>query len=596
MGKKIIELKGVSKIFDDEVVVDNIDLYINENEFITLVGPSGCGKTTTLRMIGGFETPSSGDIILNGEVVNNIPPYQRPINTVFQRYALFPHLNVFDNIAFGLRNFNRVIEEMRSNVRLRYEKERRELQSKLNRNYIADEKKIELKEQLLEIKENIENKYSLELKQLEERLDDDILSDERKNIKKRISEIYKNIDREYNQIKKDLLGNIEKNRLTKEEKQAIRLRLKEIKHQIATEFKEEKALLIEKKLEEIEKRYESRFEKLNKKIIDLENQEDVIEEAREKLEIIISQIDEEALRSKASKQKVTTKYQKEINRLKDIINEIELKNAYLELKEITRRYNNEIRCAKSLMLSKHHIEEAVNEALKLVNLEGYGSRQINSLSGGQQQRVAIARAIVNKPKILLLDEPLAALDLKLRQNMQYELKEMQRQLGITFIFVTHDQEEALTMSDVVVVMDKGVIQQIGTPEDIYNEPKNRFVANFIGESNIMSGTYLGNKKVEFMGSVFECVDEDFNIGEKVDVVIRPEDFDVVPIEEAKLIGIVDSIAFKGVHFEICVIIDEKEIVLHQYENKKIGEKIGLSVDPYEIHLMKVEEELTNEEL
>lgn len=596
MGKKIIELKGVSKIFDDEVVVDNVDLYINENEFITLVGPSGCGKTTTLRMIGGFETPSSGDIILNGEVVNNIPPYQRPINTVFQRYALFPHLNVFDNIAFGLRNFNRVIEEMKSNVRLRYEKERRELQAKLNRNYIAEERKTELKEQLYDIKNNIEDKYSSELSQLEDRLDEDLLAEERKNIKKRIDDIYKIIDREYRQVKKDLYSNIEKNSLTKEEKKAIRSRLKEIRHEITIEIKEEKALLIEKKINEIEKRYESRFDKLNKKIKELENKDQEIEEAQEKLEVILSQIEEEVARTKVSKQKVSNKYHKEINRLKDIINEVELQKAYKELKEMTHRYNDEIKCAKSLTMSKHHIEEAVNEALKLVNLEGYGKRQINSLSGGQQQRVAIARAVVNKPKILLLDEPLAALDLKLRQNMQYELKEMQRQLGITFIFVTHDQEEALTMSDIVVVMDKGVIQQIGTPEDIYNEPKNRFVANFIGESNIMCGTYLGEKKVEFMGSVFECVDENFRAGEKVDVVIRPEDFDVVPIEEAKLVGIVDSIAFKGVHFEICVIIDGKEIVLHQYENKIIGEQIGLSVDPYEIHLMKVEEELKNEEL
>ena len=257
---------------------------------------------------------------------------------------------------------------------------------------------------------------------------------------------------------------------------------------------------------------------------------------------------------------------------------------------MTKRYNDEIKCAKSLTLSKHHIKEAVGEALKLVNLEGYEKRRIDSLSGGQQQRVAIARAIVNRPKILLLDEPLAALDLKLRQNMQYELKEMQQKLGITFIFVTHDQEEALTMSDTVVVMDKGVVQQIGTPEDIYNEPKNRFVANFIGESNIIEGTYLGNRQVEFMGAIFDCVDDNFKKGEKVDVVIRPEDFDVVPLEQAKIIGVVDSIAFKGVHFEICVIIDEMEIVIHQYENKQIGDKIGLDVDPYEIHLMKVEEE------
>jgi len=242
------------------------------------------------------------------------------------------------------------------------------------------------------------------------------------------------------------------------------------------------------------------------------------------------------------------------------------------------------------MMSKHHIKEAVQEALKLVKLEGFENRRINQLSGGQQQRVAIARAIVNKPKILLLDEPLAALDLKLRQNMQYELKEMQRKLGITFIFVTHDQEEALTMSDTVVVMNKGEIQQIGTPQDIYNEPKNRFVASFIGESNIIRGRYLGNRKVEFLGAVFDCVDDNFEVGEECDVVIRPEDFDVVDPKDAKLVGVVDATIFKGVHFEICAIVNGQEFVIHKYENANVGDKIGLSVDPYEIHLMKVENE------
>lgn len=587
MGKKIIELKGVTKVFDDEVVVNNINLYINENEFVTLVGPSGCGKTTILRMIGGFETPTSGDIILNGEVVNNIPPYQRPINTVFQRYALFPHLNVFDNIAFGLRNFNRVIEEIKSMVRLRYEKERRELQAKLTRNYIAEEKRAELKEQLSEIRQAIEDKYSEQLTKLKDELEEAYTKDEIRQLKRKTDEIYKTIEREYNQTKKDLYSNIEKHTLTKEEKSAIKSRLKEIKNEINREIKEEKEKLIEQKLIEIEERYQVRFEKLEQKIEELEDRDEEIVSAKEQLDEINEIINQAPQKDR---QRVIAKYNREIRRLKDIIEQVELKQAYRELKEMTKRYNDEIKCAKSLTLSKHHIKEAVGEALKLVNLEGYEKRRIDSLSGGQQQRVAIARAIVNRPKILLLDEPLAALDLKLRQNMQYELKEMQQKLGITFIFVTHDQEEALTMSDTVVVMDKGVVQQIGTPEDIYNEPKNRFVANFIGESNIIEGTYLGNRQVEFMGAIFDCVDDNFKKGEKVDVVIRPEDFDVVPLEQAKIIGVVDSIAFKGVHFEICVIIDEMEIVIHQYENKQIGDKIGLDVDPYEIHLMKVEEE------
>ena len=345
MGKKLIELRNVSKLYDNVKVVNNLNLYINENEFITLLGPSGCGKTTTLRMIGGFELPDEGEIILNGVNVTKVPPYERPINTVFQRYALFPHLNVFDNIAFGLKN---------------------------------------------------------------------------------------------------------------------------------------------QKLEKIE------------------------------------------------------------------------------------------------------IRERVEQALKLVSLPDFALRKVQNLSGGQQQRIAIARAIVNKPKILLLDEPLAALDLKLRQNMQYELKEMQRKLGITFIYVTHDQEEALTMSDTIVVMKDGLIQQIGTPFGIYNEPNNRFVANFIGESNIFEGKYLKTNYVTFMGKEFECVDIGFLDNEIVDVVIRPEDFDIIPAKGAKLKGEVSSSVFKGVHFELCLMILGKEIVVHTYENRKVGETIGLKVDPYEIHLMKVE--------
>lgn len=415
MAKKIIELRNITKQFDDEVAVNNINLYINENEFITLLGPSGCGKTTTLRMIGGFERPDSGEIIMDGQLVNDLPAHERPINTVFQRYALFPHLDVYDNVAFGL--YNKTHEDL---IRV-----------------FGEEKVHEV---------------------------------------------------------------IIKNRLSK----------------------------LEKRKAKAEKKYK-------------------------KLEIS---------KLEAEKAKDENEYREYMDRPYSLS---EYKKAFKTL-----------------------IDIRVKDSLRLVKLEGFESRKVTYLSGGQQQRIAIARAIINKPRILLLDEPLAALDLKLRQNMQYELKEMQRQLGITFIYVTHDQEEALTMSDTVVVMNQGVIQQIGTPEDIYNEPKNSFVANFIGESNIIPAIYKGNKVVEFMDAEFDCVDENFVAGEPCNVVIRPEDFDVVPLEKAKIVGIVDSSVFKGVHYELCVLVNGKELVLHTYETAPIGSKIGLSVDPYEIHCMKVD--------
>ncbi|TNF09429.1 MAG: ABC transporter ATP-binding protein [Bacillota bacterium] len=364
--KVIIELSHITKQFDDDIVVDDLNLKIYENEFITLLGPSGCGKTTTLRMIGGFEKPNAGEIIINGKVFNDLPPYARPINTVFQKYALFPHLNVFENVAFGLRN----------------------------------------------------------------RSEDYLI-----------------------------------------------------------------------------------------KFYQLENVTD----------------------KKALKQTINDK-----------------------------------------------INTSVVEALKLVKLTGFEKRKITQISGGQAQRVALARAIVNKPQILLLDEPLAALDLKLRQNMQYELKEMQRKLGITFIFVTHDQEEAMTMSDRIVVMKDGLIQQMGTPKHIYNEPVNRYVANFIGESNILPGTYVKKDLVNFMGVDFKCTGYEFANNEPCDVVIRPEDFDVVDLDQAKLTGTVKEAIFKGVHNELTVDVKGIELFVNTYESYQVGDAIGLKVDPYEIHLMKVE--------
>jgi spermidine/putrescine transport system ATP-binding protein len=387
LAKPIIELHNIVKKYGAVTVVDNIDLTIYENEFVTLLGPSGCGKTTTLRMIGGFEYPDSGEIVVNGKIINELPAYARPINTVFQRYALFPHLNVFNNVAFGIKNRGR----------------------------------------------------------------------------KFMINFYGGIDHIKEEIKKDKL--------------ALGM--------------------------PIEKASKASFFDVNKKI-------------------------------------------------------------------------------------NEYVAESVKNALKMVNLSGFEERKIQFMSGGQMQRVAIARAIVLKPKILLLDEPLSALDLKLRQNMQYELKEMQRNLGITFIFVTHDQEEAMVMSDRIIVMKDGIIQQQGSPKDIYNEPVNRYVANFIGESNIISGTYLSKNKVRFLGADFDVIGYEFDDFEPVDVVIRPEDWDVVPLEKAKVFGLVTSSIFKGVHYELCVDIDGVEYVVHTYEDIKCNEKIGLSVDAYEICLMKVD--------
>jgi spermidine/putrescine transport system ATP-binding protein len=343
MQEIIIDLINVSKNYNGTEALNNINLYIRKNEFVTLLGPSGCGKTTTLRIIGGFEKPSSGEVYFNGVKINDLPPYKRKVNTVFQKYALFPHMNVFENIAFGLK-----------------------------------------------------------------------------------------------------------------------------------------------------------IKKMDKKIID----------------------------------------------------------------------------------------KKVREVLAMVNLAGYEKRRIDSLSGGQQQRVAIARALVNEPEVLLLDEPLGALDLKLRQEMQFELKNMQQKLGITFVYVTHDQEEALSMSDTVVVMKDGKIQQIGTPIDIYNEPKNAFVADFIGESNIIDGTMLHDYLVNFAGLDFECVDRGFIENEPVDVVIRPEDIQIVSETESKLKGEVKTVTFKGVHYEMIVQSNGISWKIHSTEMEPAGSRVGLRIIPDAIHVMR----------
>ncbi len=342
----LLRLQNISVKFDDDLILDNLSLDINEKEFVTLLGPSGCGKTTTLRILGGFVTPDSGDVLFEGKRINDVPSHLRQINTVFQKYALFTHLNVYENVAFGLR--------------------------------------------------------------------------------------------------------------------------------------------VQKK-------------------------------------------------------------------------------------------------------SEKEIEQTVHEMLELVNLKGFDRRNINSLSGGQQQRVAIARALAVKPRVLLLDEPLGALDLKLRKDMQNELKGIQQRLGITFVYVTHDQEEALSMSDIVVVMDNGKIQQIGTPLDIYNEPENAFVADFIGESNIIDGIMLEDFKVSIAGKTFECLDKGFDNNEPVDVVIRPEDVDVVPVEKGMLFGEVTSVTFKGVHFEIIVDIDGFKWMIQTTDYEAVGAKIGLYIEPDAIHIMKKSE-------
>lgn len=357
----IIELVDVCKEFDGVSVVENINFYVRKGEFVTFLGPSGCGKTTTLRMIAGFELPTSGKILLNGEDISTLPPNKRPVNTVFQKYALFPHLNVFENVAYGLK-----------------------------------------------------------LKRVE------------------------------------------------------------------TTFVDKKG------------------------------------------------------------------------------------NTKTKLKKIP----------------KEVIAEKVSKALEIVDLAGFEKRSISTLSGGQQQRIAIARAIVNEPEILLLDEPLGALDLKMRKEMQLELKAMHKRLGITFIYVTHDQEEALTMSDTIVVMSDGTLQQIGTPEKIYNEPKNTFVADFIGESNIFTGVMVKDELVRFCGKPFECLDGGFEKNEPVDVVVRPEDVKIKSVEDGMLKGKVTSVIFKGIHYQILVQCGRYEIEIQSTSAPKVGEQVGLVIKPNGIHVMK----------
>jgi spermidine/putrescine transport system ATP-binding protein len=427
----LIELRDVTKEFNGNVVLRGIDLTIEANEFVTLLGPSGCGKTTTLRIIGGFVDPSAGEVLFDGKNILDTPAHQRPTNTVFQRYALFPHLDVFENVAFGLRVKNDSISTL---TRIK----------QIQEHYQDMIKKTNDHQQIRELKKQM-------------KLETQIARDPNHDRKKQIVELKKSIRDTSDTHHQEMMN---------------------------AEIAKIKSEFVNRKTKELE------------------------------------------------------------------------------------------------------IQSKVQKYLKMVGLEGYERRQVHKLSGGQQQRVAIARALINEPMVLLLDEPLAALDLKLRQEMQYELKEIQKNSGITFIFVTHDQEEALTMSDKIVVMNHGEILQIGTPVDIYNEPANRFVANFIGESNIIGGIMKDDYLIHFDGKDYICVDKGFARNQPVDVVIRPEDIDIVPCGTGHMSGKVVSIAFKGVHYEIDVKTKDRIFTIHTTDAQKMHAEVDLTFGPEDLHVME----------
>ena len=414
----IIKLNNVTKVFGQTTVLEKTNLKIKQGEFVTILGPSGCGKSTTLRLIAGFETPTSGDIFLSGRDITSIPPYKRPVNTIFQHYALFPNLDVYDNVAFGLRN-----------------------------------KKIPIPF----------------------------------------------LDKDGRQVEK----------VDREEINYIKSQIKRIKH--------DKLLTKAEKKERLSYLYHQLNESLQKKVP----------------------------------------------------------------------------CFKYRKLTAKEIDDKVIKALTIVDMEELEGRDISTLSGGQQQRVAIARAIVCEPKILLLDEPLGALDLKMRKDMQLELIEMHKRLGITFIYVTHDQEEALTMSDTIIVMNNGEIQQIGTPEDIYNEPSNAFVADFIGSSNIYNGTMVDEKRVRFLDTNWECVDT-FNKNEAVDVVVRPEDihFSLEP-KTGYIEGKIAQKVFKGIHYQYIIMVGREEVLAQSIKDFDPSKPIYIQIRSNEIHLMKRENDINS---